>query len=239
MLLKHPLFFSSALCLLLGLLCGLILPAPWDNNPPEKPPSSYNNKSTGLPSVTAEDSSKSTTENPEIHEFDPADNFVLVDTAQHAVLSLKTHDYVALAALADDTKGIRFTPYSTVDPETDVTLTPDQIKGLENDESVYTWGIVDGRGSLIEMTIPQYFEQYVFNVDYTQAPQIGIDKMIISGNALENIPDAYPGCRFVDFCFPTLDPYNQGLDWCSLKLVFRPDETQWKLVGIVHSQWTV
>ena len=89
------------------------------------------------------------------------------------------------------------------------------------------------------MTISQYFETYVFNTDYTKAPQIGVDQIMMGGNALENLTEAYPNCRFIDFCFPQLDAANQGLDWCSLKLVFEPGETNWLLVGIIHSQWTI
>lgn len=87
-------------------------------------------------------------------------------------------------------------------------------------ETVYTWGVSDGLGSLIELTPAEYFSTYVFNTDYTQAPEIGVDRILQSGNALENLTEAYPGCRFVEFHFPGLDPANAGLDWCSLKLVF-------------------
>lgn len=97
----------------------------------------------------------------------------------------------------------------------------------------------DGLGSLIELTPAEYFSTYVFNTDYTQAPEIGVDRILQSGNALENLTEAYPGCRFVEFHFPGLDPANAGLDWCSLKLVFSPSDSCWQLVGIIHSQWTI
>ena len=114
-----------------------------------------------------------------------------------------------------------------------------EIQGLEEDPRVYTWGFEDGRGNPIQMTISQYVDRYVFNQDYTQASEIGIDKIMISGNALENITTAYPGCRFVDFCIPSIDPVNEGLDWCSLKLVFELGESGWLLVGVVHGEWTI
>ena len=110
---------------------------------------------------------------------------------------------------------------------------------LTQDSTVYTWGTVDGRGSLIEMTIEDYFDRYVFNVDYTQAPQIGVDRIQMHGNALENLREAYPQGHFVDFCFPKLDEANEGLDWCSLKLVFESQNSNWLLVGVVHGEWTI
>ena len=58
---------------------------------------------------------------------------------------------------------------------------------------------------------------------------------MLSGNALENLTEAYPGCRCVDFSIPGTD----GLDWSSLKLVFQAGDTSWYLIGMVHGQWTI
>ena len=66
-----------------------------------------------------------------------------------------------------------------------------------------------------------------------------MDRIMTGGNALENLPEAYPGCRFVDFTIPSADPVNDGLDWSSLKLVFQAWEERWCLVGIVHGEWTI
>jgi hypothetical protein len=170
---------------------------------------------------------------------DVKDNFSLLEAACSVAQALKDEDYAALAAVVHPTKGVTFTPYSTVDFDTDLTFTPDQIRNLARDTTTYTWGVVDGRGSLIELTFPQYISQYVWTADYTQAPQIGVNRIIMGGNALENISDAYPDGRFIDFCFPMVDSANQGLDWCSLKLVFEPSDAGWLLVGIVHGPWTI
>ena len=43
------------------------------------------------------------------------------------------------------------------------------------------------------MTAMDYFARYVYNADYTQATEIGIDRIMTGGNALENLADAYPG----------------------------------------------
>ncbi|MEM5779830.1 MAG: hypothetical protein AAGU02_01635, partial [Lawsonibacter sp.] len=171
--------------------------------------------------------------------LDSKDNLSLLNAACYVVQALKTEDYAAVATVVHPEKGVTFTPYSTVDFTSDRTFTREQIKNLSQDNTVYAWGLTDGRGSLISMTMTQYFATYVWNADYTQAPQIGVDQIIMGGNALENLKDAYPGCRFVDLCFPGLDSAKQGLDWCSLKLVFAPGDTNWYLVGIIHGQWTI
>ena len=95
-----------------------------------------------------------------------------------------------------------------------------------------------GSGSPIRCTSKDYFARYVFNTDYTEAPQVGIDTVLISGNALENVADAYPNGRFVEYHFPGIDPALEGFDWCSLKLVFEIWNNDWYLVGIIHGEWT-
>jgi len=226
---RRPGTLACIFCLLAGLLIGGILPMPWDR---DAVPASGSILTTPTSSSCAESADSSTV-------LDTQDNFPLLDTACYLLHVMKNRDYEALASLVHPQRGVTFTPYSTVDFDTDLTFTPDQIRNLGEDKTVYTWGITDGRGSLINMTMEQYFAAYVFNTDYTQASQIGVDRIIMSGNALENLTDAYPGCRFVDFCCPGTDPAYQGIDWYSLKLVFAPTEDRWALVGVIHGQWTV
>lgn len=171
--------------------------------------------------------------------FDAADNGPLLEAGNAVLKALKTGDIAALAGLTDPELGVTFTPYSTVDPNSDLTLTQQQLKAPDQDGSVYTWGLTDGRGSPIKLTITDYFAQYVFDADYTQASQIGVDQIMLSGNALENVAEAYPGCRFVDFSIPGQAVSSEGLDWSSLKLVFAPGDSCWYLVGVIHGEWTI
>ncbi|MEA4934831.1 MAG: hypothetical protein VB071_14800 [Lawsonibacter sp.] len=228
---KRSLILPCVFCLLAGLLVGGILPIPWEVSP-------TSNTILRTP-ASSSSSDVSVFSNAAPEPLDSKDNLSLLNAACYVVQALKNEDYEAVASVVDPEKGVTFTPYSTVDLTSDKTFTRNQIKNLSQDNTVYTWGLTDGRGSLINMTMGQYFATYVWNTDYTNAPQIGVDQIIMSGNALENLKDAYQSYRFVDFCFPSLDPAKQGLDWCSLKLVFAPGDTSWYLVGIVHGQWTI
>ena len=154
-------------------------------------------------------------------------------------LGLAALAYAALSLLVHPQQGLTLTPYSTVDPQLDTVLSRDQVAQLSVDETVYTWGLYPGSGAPIQCTAPVYFERFVFNADYTQAPRVGVDEVLISGNALENVADAYPEARFVEYHFPGIDPELEGFDWCSLKLVFQVWENDWYLVGIIHGEWTI
>ncbi len=170
--------------------------------------------------------------------FNPKDNFPLLNTACSVLRDIQDRDYKALASYVDGTQGLTLTAFSTVDREIDLTFTGTQVAGFAKDSTKYNWGVAPGSGQVLNMTAEEYFSGYIFNVDYTQATQIGVDKINISGNALENVSEAYPGCRFVEFAFPGTGGANQTQNWYALKLVFSPGQTKWQLVGMIHSQWT-
>ncbi len=171
--------------------------------------------------------------------FSSRDTAALLQAAAGTAEALKEKDYEALAGYVHPEEGVTFSPYSTVDHGADQRFTADEIRVLAQDDARYLWGYEDGRGEPIEMTIAQFLEEYIFSVDYTQAPSVGVDEIVMSGNSLENVREAYPGCRFVDLCYPGLLEENEGLDWCSLKMVFAPTQSGWYLVGLIHSQWTI
>lgn len=171
--------------------------------------------------------------------LDVEDNTVLLESAANAVAALQKQDYAGLSALAHPEKGVVFAPYSTVDLNTNVALTCNQIAGAPTDTTLYQWGVADGSGDPISLTIKDYFDRYVYNADYANAPVIGIDQVIGQGNALENVKDVFHDARFVEYYFPGLNPEYGGFDWCGLKLVFAPYQEAYRLVAVIHSEWTI
>lgn len=236
---KRFLIFPCILSLAIGLLVGILLPI---NLMEETSPPALNNSPNNFPSppgVSQPEGSSSAAVSSSPDTPDPEDNFSLLGAACAVNRCLQRQDWTTLAAYVHPERGVTFTPYSTVDPDNDLTFTSEQIKNLAQDQTIYTWGFEDGRGDPIQMTILQYFDRYVYDRDYTQVPQIGVDRIMTGGNALENLAEAYPDCRFVDFSFPSADPVNDGLDWSSLKLVFLPEGEHRYLVGVVHGEWTI
>lgn len=171
--------------------------------------------------------------------LNPKENFPLLNTACAALRTIQSRDFKKLASYVDGTQGLTFTSFSTVDREVDLNFTADQVAGFAQETEKYNWGVNPETREALNMTPEQYFAAYMYGVDYTQASQIGVDKINIVGNALENVTEAYPGCRFVEFTFPGLGSGAQRQEWSSLKLVFTLSQNQWKLVGLIHSQWTV
>lgn len=171
--------------------------------------------------------------------LDTGDDALLLERAKEVLTSLSEEDYAALSQMVHPVKGVTFTPYSTVDPESDLCFLPDQIADAAEDKTRYLWGFRDGVGDQISLTIPEYICTYVYNADYLYAPEQAVDQVLAGGNALENVREIFPEDRFVECYFPGLRPEKEQFDWCSLKLVFSAYEEQWYLVGLIHSEWVI
>lgn len=236
---KRSFMFSCVLSLAIGLLAGILLPIDLLRDDLPSLAGGTTNNFNPAPAVPQPDDSGSPSPSPAPDPLDPEDNLPLLGSACAVCRCLQQQNWGALAAYVHPDRGVTFTPYSTVDPDSDLNFTADQLRSMAQNSNVYTWGFEDGRGEPIQMTFPQYFERYVYDRDYIQAPELGVDRIMTGGNALENLAEAYEGCRFVDFSFPSFDPVGDGLDWSSLKLVFQPGGERWYLVGIVHGEWTV
>ena len=219
------------LCLLLGCLAGLALNfSLWDGGGLF---SAYIPSGAAVPGAEAPSPESST------DTCDPTDNTPLLEAGDAVLEALKRGDIQVLAALIDTERGVTFTPYSTVDPRSDLTFLPDQFTEAGINGTRYVWGATQGKGDPIELTLPEYLKRYVYNAEYTRAPVIGVDHVFSSGNSLENVAEAYPDARFLENYFPGVDPSNNGFDWCALKLVFLPRDEGYRLVGIIHSEWTI
>lgn len=230
---------GKVLCLVAGIFIGVLFPRgvlPWDNSWTDKI-SELTTTAVTVPAVASTQDVATQTE--EIETLNTRDSIPLLEAASQVVLALKEEDFQGLAQWIDPDRGLTFTPYSTVDLTLNLNFTSQQIAEIAEDTTVYSWGSWDGSGAALQMTFDDYFDGFIYDADYSQATQIGVDKVLISGNSLENVTEAYADCRFVEFSYPSRDPDFGGLDWCSLKLVFAPGETDWMLVGIIHGQWTI
>lgn len=166
------------------------------------------------------------------------DQAALLSAAYDVLATLKTQDFTALASLVHPTKGLRLTPYSTVNPSSDLVLTGNELNKSKEKNDKRVWGLRDGNGLPIELSLVEYFQKYVYNADYISAPMLGVNTVFSSGNSLENVAESYPEGVFVEFYFPGIEAKNGGFDWCGLKLVFETVSKEYRLVGLIHSEWT-
>lgn len=163
----------------------------------------------------------------------------LLAEATNIMSALSTNDMSTLSLFVPSLNGVRLSPYQYVDVANDIVLTQNDILNLFSLSTIYTWGSFDGSGDPITMTASNYYNEFIYDYNYLIAPQIGQNTILSSGNLINNITSIYPTASFVEFYFPGFDPQYGGMDWSSLTLVMENQGGYWKLIGIVHGQWTI
>jgi len=169
------------------------------------------------------------------------DDAVSIDvvTLAYSVLEhIRDDDFHALSRVVHPEYGVVFSPSATINLTTDRRLNVEQIASLGTDTNVYVWGVYNGSGVPIELTYAEYFSEFVPAAEHMSSAVIGINQIVRSGNALENITDVFPNSEFVDFHNPGGEQAEE-LDWSSLRLVFEDFNGYLRLVAIVYSKRTV
>lgn len=162
------------------------------------------------------------------------DNTSLLTASAHVLTALKSSDWKALSACVG-ADGVTFTPHSTVD-STNLHFSAGDLAKAGGSSTPYIWGVSPETNKPIQLSIPDYFRLYVWDEDYSAIREIGVDSVVRTGNAVENVASSYPDCRFLDFYSPGSP--DRAEDWSALKLVFRWENNRWALTAIIHSGWT-
>lgn len=163
----------------------------------------------------------------------------LVDFSLDVMETIENNNINTLASYVHPSKGLRFTPYPYVDIQNDKVFTASEVGGLNGDNTIYTWGIYDGRGDSIDLKFSDYYSEFIYDQDFLNPHIIGNNIAIGSGNMIDNLSSAYPNASFIEYHFTGFDPQFEGIDWESLTLVFEEDNGDWYIVGIIHGQWTI
>lgn len=163
----------------------------------------------------------------------------LLGAALEVTQALADQDMTVFSSYVHPTLGVRFTPYGYVDPAVDLSYPSTAFATLLTDTTTYTWGSFDGSGEPIIYTFADYFDNFIYDEDYVNPDLVGLNNTIGTGNSLINLSTIYPSASFVEFHFTGFDPQYEGIDWSSLILVFENVSGDWKLVGVVHNQWTI
>lgn len=162
----------------------------------------------------------------------------LLNAAREVASALQDRDLKRLEEWIDPVRGVRFAPYAHLDEKAETAWLPDRLPSFK-DTRTFVWGAYDGSGEKIELSFRDYFEKFVYDQDFADAPDISVNKLLGKGNTAFNVQDVYPGASYVEFHYPGFDGKADGQDWESLILVFTPSGQDWRLCAIVHSQWTI
>lgn len=164
---------------------------------------------------------------------------IIKTKASKVIDLLKEKNMEDLLPYIHPTKGVRFTPYTTVTLETDKVFDRERIRNFFKDETKYFWGYFDGSGDDILLKSEDYYDRFIYDEDYVNAENVGYNIVLSSNNNMENQFAFYHNSIIVEYYFSGFNPDYVGMDWKSLRIVFEKENDEWYLVGIIHNQWTI
>ena len=166
---------------------------------------------------------------------------ILLKLTKNILTNLKNKHYAAFANHIHPVDGIRFSPYGHVDTVHHLKFSRASFINQVNkgDLDMITWGEFDGTGDPIKMTLNNYMRRFVYDVDFVKPEKLVVNEFIGTGNSLNNLLSVYKNCNFTESHFSGFEKDYQGMDWKSLRLVFKERNKRFFLVGIVHDEWTI
>ena len=164
---------------------------------------------------------------------------VIEQISSKLIDAISDKDMETISKFVHPTKGLRFTPYTSVSLKDDIVFNKVEVEEFFNNKNVYLWGYYDGIGDEILLTPGEYYEEFIYTKDFKNIEDVGYNEVLSGGNAVENQFEVYENPIIVEYYFPGLFPEDGAMDWESLRLVFEQYGNEWKLVGIIHNQWTI
>lgn len=166
---------------------------------------------------------------------------ILMKMTQNVLTAIKNKNYSAFANYIHPVEGIRFSPYAFIDTIKHIKFSKSAFNAQVNkaDSEMKVWGLFDGTGDPIKMTLNNYMNRFVYDADFIKPEKSSVNKFISGGNSLNNLSDVYKNCDFTESHFSGFDPKYSGMDWKTLRLVFKERNRRFYLVGIVHDEWTI
>ncbi len=151
--------------------------------------------------------------------------------------TLKAKDYTRFSSYIHPEKGVQFSMYAYIQPNQDKRFTRQEFIKYASTNIKFTWGEKDGSGDKLVLSIKDYFNNWVFNRDFTKG-EYQLNTFKGSGNSLNNLQETYAGFNFTENFLPGSEQYS-GMDWNSLRLVFEELHGTYYLVAVINDEWTI
>lgn len=175
------------------------------------------------------------TSNEKNNENVKIDDYLAFELANNTLQAIKVEDFEKLQNYIHNEKGVVFAYATNIDSYSPVFLKK-QIGEFGEDNNKYIWGIGTHSDDMLELTVNEYFEKYLYKEDYLNVEKISINNTIGTSNAIDNIEEVFPDCIYVEFYYEGTEEYGY-LDWSSLKVVMEDYNGQLKVVGLINSYY--
>ncbi|WP_010098292.1 ankyrin repeat domain-containing protein [Ornithinibacillus scapharcae] len=156
---------------------------------------------------------------------------------------LAEHNMEELSSHVHPEKGVLIAPFLQVKPNDmsenhePLIFHTEEIPSLLQDTTVYRWGDHGSSGLPIELTPAGFFDEYLYTK--AQPDTFYVNQQNLSGPEFftETIRDVFPVAHMVQYSFYETVK-GDDLSWMQLTLIFEEYQGEWKLVGMLHREWT-
>ena len=164
---------------------------------------------------------------------------VLMDLTKNILSVFKSQQYSKLDSFIHPTEGVRFSPYATIGPA-DKKFSKEGFNAMVTNgkNKKLNWGSYDGSGDPILLTPNEYFKKFVYDANFLRPEKAGVNHIYKQGNSINNLKSFYKSSDFTESHFSGSKKMD-GMDWKSVRLVFKEVNGKYYLVGVVHDQWTI
>ena len=162
---------------------------------------------------------------------------------------VKNKDFTSLSNFVDEESGLLLLPYYTYGDNQGRKLTKEEVKNFFMDTQEKMWGYQDGSGQEMFFTNIKYYEKYIYSYDFLRLGKESLNTSLVNGNTLpldQVLSEIFKlqisqgkKIQYIEYYISGFDPKYEGMDWESLALIFLNIKRQWKLVSIMHNQWTI
>lgn len=161
------------------------------------------------------------------------------EVANIVMEAIKDKNMEALADRTHSSLGLLFSPYGYINEQKAKVFTKEEVAHLHSDNTVYEWGEYDGTGDPIKLTFSDYYDRFIYDVDFADAPEMSVNERLGYGNTIDNSREVFPDSVIIEYHYPEIDPQYEGMDWRSLRIILLEEENKWYVVAIVHDEWTI
>jgi hypothetical protein len=157
-----------------------------------------------------------------------------IDTINQVVRLIQGGNYQDLINKYFSNVGeIRFVPHSFLS-NTDLKLAKQEILEKWVKTDIFHWGTFEGSGFPIDLSIKEYFENFI-TLNPNTPNRIAINKRIIELDGSDNVYREYANETVVDI----VENYDSPNEWQGVKVVFHYNEGAWRIICLVFSRYEI
>ena len=160
---------------------------------------------------------------------------IIEEKTHNAIRLIRDKDFKNLSKMIHPTNGLLISSTPEIKISVEGSISKDKIANWTFNDTKYKWGVLDGEGKQIELSLEEYYNMYIYDVDYANKSEISYNKYIQrSDSKITNVYDVFKDGIVVEYFYKGTQE-NNYVDWKSIYLCYEKYNKEWYLAGIVHS----